>query len=704
MIVLASLLLLATLGFGSWSAYGQEADASSSISHAAPAALTSFHMNPDGVSFVDLQIDLVGSRPAALSRAEGQTEAVAHLYIGDEPSRWQEDVRLSSQVIDPFLIQSTYLGGSLEDAGWAAATDDEGNTVIAGIARSTNLFGLPDSDSLKGTGDVLVAKFAPTGQLVFVTLIGGSQSEEGNCIDTDGFGNIYVAGETVSPDFPTRNAWQPRPVVLEDAYVLKLSPSGQLLYSTYLGGSSGDEVDDIFVDRVGNTYVGGEVYSDDFPLVDPWSSDVYGVADEDGFISIFSPDGQLVYSTYISASKRDQVFRITVDDEGYVYAAGMTSSSSFPLVNPIQRAYGGGWDDCFVLKLDPWNNEMIYSTFLGGVHSDECWGLAVDDAGRAYVTGQTGSPNFHLVNPIQSSYGGGETDAFVAALNARGSRLEYSTFIGGSGVDHGWDLALDGGGNVYVVGDTSSSSDFPVVNAMQHRYGGGESDAFLLQFDPAGDLSYSSFFGGGGKDVGLGVAVDNNWIVHLTGFTWSYDLPTQLALYGSNRGCSDAFVAQMGIVPTPTPTPTPTPFATDQIGPEGGSLWMTYPGHLTLLSVAPDVLTATFTFTIAYDGRSNVQGQRLQGIDHFFSLTSDPALPLSGTPTLDLFLGFDQAYGVKLDTLALYRLEAGEWVTEGITLSERCPDQIAVQTRKSGVYGVMGATLRQYLPLLRRDH
>jgi hypothetical protein len=676
LIVLISLLLLATLGFSSWSAYGQEI----------PRAPTTS-----------------GGRPAAQIPGGSQGEAPVHLYIGNDSDHWREELRLSSSLIEPFLAQSTYLGGSLEDAGWAAATDNEGNTVIAGIARSDNIVGLPDSETLEGNSDVLVAKFDPGGQLVFVTLIGGSQSEEGNAIDTDGFGNIYVAGETVSPDFPTRNAWQPRPVVLEDAYVLKLSPDGRLLYSTYLGGSSGDEINDIFVDSVGNTYVGGEVYSDDFPLVDPWSADVYGESDEDGFISIFTPDGELVYSTYISADKRDQVFRLTVDEEGYVYAAGMTSSSSFPLVNPAQRIYGGGWDDCFILKLDPWNNKLVYSTFLGGEKADECWGLAVDDSGRAYVTGQTESRDFHLSNPLQSLYGGGETDAFVAKLGVHGNRLIYSTFIGGSGSDRGWDLALDSGGNVYVVGGTSSASDFPVVGALQRKYGGGESDAFLLHLNPAGELRYSSYFGGARSDAGLGVAVDDAWVVHITGFTWSYDFPTNLALCSHNRGYSDAFVAQMGIVPTPTPTPTPTPFATGQIGPEGGSLWMTYPGHVTLLSVAPDVLTTTFTFTLAYDGRANLQGPDLQGIGHFFSLASDPTLPVSDAPTLDLYLGFDQAPAVIVDTLALYRLEGGGWVTDGITVAERSSGHVVAQTQACGVYGVMGDTMRQYLPILLRE-
>ena len=152
----------------------------------------------------------------------------------------------------------------------------------------------------------------PSGQLVFLTLLGGSKTEEGNCIDVDGANNIYVAGETVSPDFPTRNAWQSHPTVLEDAYVFKLTPDGTLVYSTYIGGSSSDEINDIYVDSVGNTYIGGEVYSDDFPLLNPWMSETYGESDEDGFISIFNPDGQFSGGLEGAAfHKNDRSFRST---------------------------------------------------------------------------------------------------------------------------------------------------------------------------------------------------------------------------------------------------------------------------------------------------------------------------------------------------------------------------------------------------------
>jgi hypothetical protein len=646
--------------------------------------------------------------PAAYQIIEGDEVPVSISYrlIDEQTYTFTTDEPLNPAaplIIDPLLIHSSFFGGTEQDEGWAATADKEGNTIITGITESPDLFGLSQVGASESAQDIFVAKFAPDGQLIYVTVIGGSGSEEGNCIDSDDFGNVYVAGETMSRDFPVRNAWQPTPDLAENACLLKLTAEGSLDYSTYLGGSVAEEVNDIFVDSVGNTYIGGEVYSDDFPLMNPWSDDVFGGEDEDGFISIFTPNGQMIYSTYISAPQRDQVFRLTVDNEGYVYAAGMTSSPSFPTRNAFQSYYAGGWDDCYILKLDPWNNRLIYSSFLGGMYTDECWGLAVDDEGNAYVAGHTTSQNFRLASPIQPTYGGGPYDAFVAKISPHGNQLIYSSFIGGSGDDRATDLAIDSGGNVYITGRTSSAQDFPLAQSIQSTYGGGEADAFILQLDPAGTIQHASFFGGARDDFGFGLDVDDDWILHLTGTTYSPNFPT-LSTFPYYSGESDAFVAQVGLVPTPTPTPTPTPFASDQIGTAGGALWMTYPEHITMLTVGPGSLTTTTTFTITYSKRPGNQGENLLGVNHFFALDSDPALPQSPLPQLELFLGFNQPYDALVTPPMLYRLSTGMWVTDGITLAERGSNYLITYVHQTGDYGVMGATLRHYLPLLVRSH
>lgn len=609
--------------------------------------------------------------------------------------------------IDPDLSYATFIGGSSVDQGLAIAVDDAGNTFVAGYTLSMNFpaTGAPLGDNPQKR-NIFVAKIRPEGDLHYALVIGGAFEERANAIGVDASGNTYIAGETFSPDFPvTPDAWQPVFAGYEDAFLLKLDSEGRLVYSTFLGGTGAEEIADIYVDSVGNVYTAGEVYSDDFPLVNPWQSRTYGPEDEDAFISIFNAYGQLVYSTYVGAEERDQIFRIAVGKDGDIYATGMTSSAGFPLVQPLQPYYGGGWDDGFVLKFNPWTNRMIYSTFLGGIRRDEGWGIAVDESGNVYITGRTSSPNFPSVHPWQPFYGDERAenseegyDAFIAKMNAQGDALLLSTFVGGPYNDEGWDLASDGSGNIYVVGETGSSYAFPLRNALQPYYGGGESDGFVLVMDSDGNLLYSSFLGGSEADAGRRLVVDNRGIVHVTGYTLSPDFPFQLPVQ-PYQGNQDAFVARMGLVPPPTPTPTPTPFAARAIGPEGGTLWITYPGHLTLVKVPPGSLSTSTTFTLTGDARPDFQGE-LQGINHFFRL--EAAAPVTPAAPWEVAIGFTETRGVIPDTLHLYRLTDNAWVTSDITLTGRWSDFIEAQIIRLGAYGLLGRTHRLFLPLVMR--
>lgn len=603
---------------------------------------------------------------------------------------------LAPLVFEVSLLYATHLGGSARDEGWAVAVDGQGNTCVTGITHSDDFPRTAVAHLSAGAEtEVFITCFDADGRLVFATYFGGSSSEEGNSIAVDRYGNVYVAGETFSPDFPVYKAWQPNFGGDEDSYALKLNADGTLAYSTFLGGSESEEINDIAVDAAGNVYVGGEVYSDDFPLLNPWQSQTYGDDDEDAFISILDPDGMLVYSTYVGAAQRDQIFRLAVDDKGYVYAAGMTSSATFPLVHPLQSTYGGDWDDCIVLKLNPWTNEMVYSTFLGGAGRDECWGIAIDAQGDAVVAGYTASADFPRVNAFQPSYGG-EGDAFVARLAAQGDHLLYSTFLGGSGGERAWDLALDDDGNAYIVGETSSAQNFPRVGALQPTYGGGETDGFLVRLDGQGVLRYGSFVGGQNADKAWGVAVDQNRRVHITGNTWSWDLPVESSVM-PYRGYSDAFVARLALVPTPTP------FASASIGPQGGAVWLALPGRLTMLTVPSGAVTSTTVFTVAYDGHSDLQGD-LQGFRHFFSLKAGHSTlgPVTLNQPLQVILGFADSGATISGTVGLYRLAASAWVTDGITVTERSPNHLIAQVEGTGVYGLLGRANRIYMPLVLR--
>ena len=226
------------------------------------------------------------------------------------------------------------------------------------------------------------------------------------------------------------------------------------------------------------------------------------------------------------------------------------------MANALQQTIGGG-GDVFVSKLNPSGASLVYSTYLGG-STDDGQGfpgnpLAVDAAGNVYLTGATNSRNFPLANPLQANFGGGTLDAFVTKLNAAGSALVYSTYLGGSGNENltadGFlvgDIAVDAAGQAYVTG-TTTSTNFPTANAVQATFG-GVFDAFVTKLDASGSaIVYSTYFGGGSNDNALSIAVDPTGNAYVSGRTLSTNLQTANALQSSfGGGDHDAFIVKLG--------------------------------------------------------------------------------------------------------------------------------------------------------------
>ncbi|OPY69632.1 MAG: Beta-propeller repeat protein [Syntrophorhabdus sp. PtaU1.Bin002] len=317
------------------------------------------------------------------------------------------------------LVYSTYLGGSSGDAAYAIAIDSSGNAYVAGAASSTNF---PTVNAYQGSfagggNDAFVAKLGPSGTtLVYSTYLGGSSSDEASAIAIDSSGNAYVAGYTYSGNFPTLNPYQGTIGGSNDAFITKLSPSGQtLIYSTYLGGSSNDGAGAIAIDSSGNAYVAGNTGSINFPTLNPYQGSRGG--SNDAFVAKLGPSGNsLVYSTYLGGSSGDAAYAIAIDSSGNAYVAGAASSTNFPTVNAYQGSFAGGGNDAFVAKLGPSGTTLVYSTYLGGIGYDLASAIAVDSSGNAYIAGLTYSGNFPTVNPYQGTIGG-YYDAFIAKFN-----------------------------------------------------------------------------------------------------------------------------------------------------------------------------------------------------------------------------------------------------------------------------------------------
>jgi hypothetical protein len=496
--------------------------------------------------------EIVQRVPVVYQELDGTRRQIAGRYalhrrgrVGFEIGAYDRDRPL---VIDPALVYSTYLGGGGSDFAKGIAVDSAGSAYVTGQTNSTDF---PMSNARQpvyggGTNDVFVVKLDPTGtSLVYSTYLGGSSLDRGNAIEVDSTGSAFVTGATYSPNFPVVNSLQP--YRNGDAFVARLTPDGSaLVYSTFLGGTGNNEEGrDIVLDGQGNAYVAGVTNSSDFPRVAPFQA-VYGGGNSDAFVTRLNAAGTaLAYSTFLGGGGTDAANGVAVDSQGSAYVTGRTSSANFPMANAFRAGFGGA-DDAFVTRLSATGSMLVYSTYLGGASLDAGNGIAVDEAGSAHVVGETMSDNFPVASPIDPILGFGN-EGFVARLNAAGSGLVFSTFLGGTGIDRAQGVALDGSGNVYVTGDTAAA-DFPVVNALQAALAGMD-DIFVTVLNPAGSAYlFSTYLGGSSSESCCAdIAVGGSGDAYVTGETASLDFPTVNPVQAGNAGPWDVFVARMAV-------------------------------------------------------------------------------------------------------------------------------------------------------------
>jgi hypothetical protein len=307
----------------------------------------------------------------------------------------------------------------------------------------------------------------------------------------DGNGNAFVTGLTSSSNFRnTPGTIQPggNGGGASDAFVTKVSANGtSLAYSTYLGGSGDDQGFGIAVDGNGNAYVTGSTSSStNFPIIAGAEQAAFGGGGADAFVTKVNTGATaLVYSTYLGGSGIDSGNSIKVDGNGNAYVAGQTNSTVFPTTTgAFQRTLGDATHfDAFVTKFNATASApLTYSTYFGGSADDLAFGLGIDSSGNAYITGITSSANlFVSAAAFQNAFGGGVDDAFVTKFNSTGTGVVYSSFLGGVGSDEAFGIAVDGNGNAYVTGLTTSAN-FPTKSGnLQTAFGGGADDAFVVR-------------------------------------------------------------------------------------------------------------------------------------------------------------------------------------------------------------------------------
>ena len=518
-------------------------------------------------------------KPYAYQEIDGQQVEVTSSYnldraTGEYGFRLGQYDRSRPLVLDPaVLVYAGYIGGSGDDVGLGIAVDAADNAYVTGFVDSiftgsTPTFPVtvgPDLNFNGGT-DAFVAKVNAAGTaLIYAGYIGGSDKDSGTGIAVDAAGNAYITGNTnstestfpatVGPDLSFNGG--------TDAFVAKVNAEGTaLIYAGYIGGSGKDAGTGIAVDAAGNAYITGTTNSTEasFPVnVGPEIK--YNGGFEDAFVVKVNAAGTaLVYAGYIGGSASDYGAAIAIDAAGNAYVTGTTSSTeaTFPVTVGPDLTYNGGlvFGDAFVAKVNATGTALIYAGYIGGASDERGFGIAVDVAGNAYITGATSSTeaSFPVTVGPNLTYNGGFEDAFVAKVNAAGTALVYAGYIGGSGEEglseeYGAGIAVDAAGNAYITGITDSGeASFPVAGGPDQSYNGGRADAFVAMVNAPGTaLVYAGYIGGPGFDMGTAIGVDWAGNAYVTGQTTSSEttFPVTVGPALTFSGFRDAFVAKI---------------------------------------------------------------------------------------------------------------------------------------------------------------
>ncbi len=500
-------------------------------------------------------------------------------------------------IIDPSLsvAYATFLGGTGADVAASVALDGAGKVYVGGTTTSPGTF--PGTSRTLGPGggtsEFFVAKLDPTvtgaNSLVYLTFLGGSQTQTGGLIAVTSGGSVAITGTTTSADFPVTDSSLPTngltSGVGNDVAVSEIDPSGStLVFSTLFGGGGAESQNGnggIALDSSGDVYIASDTNSTDLGTTTGAYSPTWDGDESDGFLAKFAPPAQaggaatLKYCSYLgtNALALVSVGGIAVDSTGSAYVAGgvQKATSAFPFTNAFQTTYGGGPSDAFLMKVSPQAKgtvDLVYATLLGGSGTEQALAVALDTNPNpsAYVTGATDSTDFPTKSGFSTSLSPNATaNAFLVVVGqgATGqTSLLYSTYVGGSAADAGQSLAVIASNQVYI-GGTTTSWDFPWHDNAQPF--NGQQVAFVAKFDPtsagAESLTYATPLGGtssasqSGGATGNAVAVNSTGaanLVYLAGATTSPDFPTAITSSGGSLNGSQPSCSSCGFSPPAT--------------------------------------------------------------------------------------------------------------------------------------------------------
>lgn len=445
---------------------------------------------------------------------------------------------------------STFLGGAGDDAANAAARDAQGNVIVAGETASGSFVGAPGA--LRGPSDAFVVKLDPTGSTVlWAVRLGGAGADTALALAVDAAGDVVVAGETSSADFPaTAGALQQTHGGGADAFVARLSGgSGALLSATYLGGNGADRANALAIDAAGRPVISGRTSSTDLPVSPGAFQSGYRGGAFDAFAARLSAGlDQNVFTTYVGGAGNDAAFAVGVDAAGTVFLAGGTRSTDFPLTGTAYSSTPLD-TDAFLARLSASGATLLYGTFLGGSQTDRANALVLEPSGTVLVAGQTASTDFPSLLPVQPAYGGGPNDGFLVRVDPAASgagSVTFGSFLGGNGDDRIHALTRAADARTLLAGQTSSTN-LAVRNAPQAGFAGGASDALFAVLGPALAVESLGPVGGGAEDAAhaallSGASLAEPW---LFGTTRSSAFPLAAPLQPIFGGGADAFALRL---------------------------------------------------------------------------------------------------------------------------------------------------------------
>jgi len=626
------------------------------------------------------------------------------------------------------LIYAGFLGGSDWDEGDGIAVDDAGNAYITGRTHSLDFPAIvgPDLTHNGDTNsffalDAFVAKVNAAGTgLIYAGFLGGSGSDWGRSIAVDNAGSAYVTGYTTSINFPAVIGPDLTYNGDADAFVTKVNATGTgLVYAGFLGGSSGDSGIGIAVDGTGNAYVTGGTSSTNFPAV--VGPDLTHNGSGDVFVAKVNATGAgLIYAGFLGGSARDVGEGIAVDSAGNAYITGWTGSTNFPVLGGPYLTHSGS-ADAFVSKVNAAGTGLVYAGFLGGSNDDWGYGIAVDDAGNAYVTGYTDSANFPVLNgPDLTHNGGGDT--FIAKINTAGARLNYASFLGGSDDDWGCGIAVDDAGTTYVTGRTESIN-FPTTPGVFDTTHNDSLDAFVSKIE----LTYaiSGYVAGAGGNaiadiiisdgVGHTVTTDNNGYYRFFGLTpdtyiltptkpgWVFTPPRRIVTLPPNAAVQDFTMLHPPVSITLSLSGTVSlPSFLTYVDTQGLTTTITFPAGTvtttTIIVLTPTLATASANLTFAghaFDIEAYQDGTRQPS----FTL-EQPVIVTIQYSQQDRRLISDESQ------LTLYRWTGDAWIDAacGVYTRQLTEKWLSVPICGLSHFALLGPTNRIYLPMVLRQH